>query len=219
MFATGTDTQVGTRQAGQRQPLGEQLFVDIVDRQLPRHDLGGQRAAGLHDVPSAAVADRDHEVEAAVAGGRGLRLGHQALQVGVEAAAVADDTQADVILLESIQLGAQQTAQQLHEQAHFGTGSLQIFSAQAKQCQRCDTAAGARFRDRPHAIRAGPMTGGAAQVAGLGPAPVAVHDDCDVRRGQQLRIERTAVWRCVHRSVLRRPSVRLLCAAAPPRPD
>lgn len=107
MLAAGADAQVGQRLVAGHQATLEQLGGDIVRRQVPALDLPRQALCGLDDVPLAAVVGGDLEEETGIAGSGGFRFAHGRLQLRMETRAIADDAQADAVLVELAHLAAQ----------------------------------------------------------------------------------------------------------------
>src|ERR1700733_2819534 len=77
---------------------------------------------------------------------------------------------------------------QLHQEAHFGGRTLPILAREQKQGEVLDTEFARSLDDRPGRILPPPMPLAACQPALAGPAPVAIHYDCDMPR-QPRRVE------------------------------
>jgi hypothetical protein len=94
-----------------------------------------------------------------------------------------------------VDLAIQRLDEQPHQCADLVTGPTPVLAAECKQGQGAYLALHA-FADRhAHRLDALAMTGLARQSTGVGPATVAVHDDCDVARQRH--------WRAAGRGVRR----------------
>jgi hypothetical protein len=59
----------------------------------------GERPGGGGDIPATAVIHGNHHRGPGIGGGKVLRVGHQPLQSRAEAVALADETQAHVVVV------------------------------------------------------------------------------------------------------------------------
>ncbi len=75
--------------------------------------------------------------------------------------------------------------EQLHEAADLDRRPLPVLAGEREQREGADLTARALLHAQAHRPYAFLVTGVAWQTARFGPAPVAVHDDCDVLRNTQ----------------------------------
>ena len=94
----------------------------------------------------------------------------------------SDDAEADVVGQQGVQLRAQIPLEQPHERADLGRRPLPVFDGERIQRQYAQAQARSGLDGVTHGINAGAVTLHPGQVALGGPAPIPVHDDCDVRR-------------------------------------
>ena len=91
--------------------------------------------------------------------------------------ALADETQAHVVVVERTELALDRPAKQVQQQPDFRTRTLPVLTGEGEDRQHPDTGLAGALDDRPGRARARPMTGGARQTTRVRPAAVAVHDD------------------------------------------
>ena len=162
--------------------------------------LGGDFAAarildqGLHGVDhfgASAVVDRQVHLQAR---GSPRGFGQHIEQLGAhlrrQRIQAADGVQADLLAHHLGQFEAQVSAQQAPQHFDFGARTLPVLDRKGVQRERLDAHLRAGFDHGAHRTHAGLVSGDAQQAAAAGPAPVAVHDDGDVR-GQALGIDRS----------------------------
>ena len=94
----------------------------------------------------------------------------------------AQETHADVVALDERHFLADVFAEELHQKIGFDFGAAPVFYGEGVEGERFDVEAGAGFDDDARGFGAVAVAGDARQVAALGPAAVAVHDDGDVLR-------------------------------------
>ena len=142
----------------------------------------GQRAAGLDDVPAAAIGHGDDQPQSAIARRQLLRRLHAAREFGAQHGAVADEGQTHLVAVQVRHFAFQRIEKQVHEHAHFVGRAAPVLAAEGEQGEITHLALGAFLHDPAHHLDAGAMAGRARQAARPGPAAVAVHDDCDMLR-------------------------------------
>ena len=94
----------------------------------------------------------------------------------------AEKAHADIVALDERHFLAEIFAKELHEEIGFGFGAAPVFHGESVERERFDVQAGAGFDGGAGRFGAVAVSGDARQVAALGPAAVAVHDDGDVAR-------------------------------------
>jgi hypothetical protein len=90
-------------------------------------------ADGLHDVPPAAVAGADGQVQPRVLLRGVFRLADQRPQRRVERRQVADDAQPDALFLQLGDFALQRGDEQPHQRADFVLGPLPVLRAEGEQ--------------------------------------------------------------------------------------
>src|SRR5271170_5854202 len=185
LLAGGADEEVGVGDAGSGEVAGDRFFVDRggIEAAVARRLRQGPGGGG--DLGPRAVGQRDRQVEAGVGAGGGLGIGEAGLDVGGEAATVPDHAEPDAVGGEFGELGFDGAAQQAGEVGDLGGGAAPVLAAEGIEREPADALAYGGFDRAAHGFSAFPVAGDPRQVAGGGPASVAVHDDGDVgwRRG------------------------------------
>ncbi len=173
-------------------------------------NLTRQPLGGLRDVPLPTVVGSDLQHEAAVARGAHFRLAHGSLKLRMKARAVADDPQADLVLVQTLGFTAQCREKQLHQRTNLFGRALPVFTGEREQCQHFDPGFGADLDNGPHGIDTRLMACNAWQQAFLRPAIITIHDNRDMARHRR----RHGRFYLFHESVrnLKQPSDRLLSA-------
>ena len=105
-----------------------------------------------------------------------------ALHVGRELVGAADDAELDVVLEQRAELEADVALQQHHQRVDFGARPLPVLDRKRVQREHLDAEPRRALDDVAHGVDAGAVAFDARQMALRRPAPVAVHDDGDVRR-------------------------------------
>ncbi len=101
------------------------------------------------------------------------------------ALAVADESDAHLVLVEIGDLAIERVHEQAHQCGDFIRRTLPVLAGECEDGERFDAALRALLDRRTHARDAFLVAGRTRQATGVRPAPVAVHDDRDVT-GQQL---------------------------------
>jgi hypothetical protein len=81
-------------------------LVDVVRRQRAGRRVGGERAAGLRDVPAAAIGHGDDQPQPEVALGQLFGVVHAPREFRAQQRAIADEAQAHLIAVQSPRLPA-----------------------------------------------------------------------------------------------------------------
>ena len=101
---------------------------------------------------------------------------------GGELLGAADDAEADVVLEQRAELEPDVPLEQHHQRVDFGARPLPVLDRERVEREHVDAEPRRGFDDVAHRVDAGAVAFDARQVALRRPAPVAVHDDGDVRR-------------------------------------
>jgi hypothetical protein len=120
------------------------------------------------------------ERQARVAGGQRFARRDQLADRPVEAAHVADDAKADLVLVQLHHLLLERAQEQLHQDGHFLGGTAPVLAREGEQREELHAQLGAPAHGRAHGLDTAAVTGDTRQQALLRPAPVAIHDDRDV---------------------------------------
>ncbi len=182
MLTAGADTQVRQRQITGCQAGLQQVRRDVIRTQVSSLHFTGQTLGSLGDIPLPAVVGRDLQNKTIAARRRGFRLAHRRLQFRMEARAVTNDPQTDVVVVEALGLATQRLEEQVHQGADFIGGALPVLTGEGKQGEHLDLGLGTHLDHRPHRIDTGLVAGDARQETLLGPAIVAIHDDRHMAR-------------------------------------
>src|SRR5688500_15987376 len=180
VITAGAYEQVRVRQIGERELATEAGLIDGFERQRATRHLGSETPRGLHDVPAAAITHRHLHVEPRVRAGELFARRHARLQLDAERVAIADESQAHLVLVQIVDLAVHGLEEQLHQTIHFHRWSLPVFAGEREQREREDAALGALLDDQSHRAHAFLVAGMPREAAGLGPPAVAVHNDRDV---------------------------------------
>src|SRR3954471_17073014 len=107
LFAAGADQEIGIRHIGGQQKLREVLLVQLLRLQLAIERCLHRLLRGGDDLVATAVAEGDCQAGSLIGGGAAVRGGDELDDIGAEAVAVADDVQADAVLMELFDLAFQ----------------------------------------------------------------------------------------------------------------
>ena len=121
-------------------------------------------------------------VRSGVAGREQFGLFDVAHKLRIEAAAVADDFQADVVLMQLADFAFQHLEEQLHQEGHFIGRTAPVLAAEGEQRQIFHTHLAACLDHFAHRLHSALVPHDARHEALLRPAPIAIHDDGDVTR-------------------------------------
>jgi hypothetical protein len=140
------------------------------------------RLEGVDQLRPPAVVQRQGHDHAGVFRGLLFRPGHALLHRGPAARGAPDVAQPDVVLVHQRKVSFQVGPQQRHQEAGLGLRTLPVL--RRKRIQRHGLQPDARGQRDHVAHRRNPLpvAGNARQMAAAGPAPVAVHDHCNVLR-------------------------------------
>src|SRR5690606_14921157 len=182
-LARGADEKVKRRQVS-----GVEMRLDRFggDRPLPR---GSTR--GAHELVLRAIVERHRERRALVARGARERLLDEPHDVGSKRTPVADDLEPHVIGGKFIEIAQDEALHQPHEVADFLFGAFPVFRGKGVESERLKAEVARRAHDLAYRLHACAVAGDARQVALLGPAAVAIHDDGDVA-GTRIRCRHRA---------------------------
>src|SRR5207342_2283342 len=140
-------------------------------------DVAGEGTCGLCDVPAAAVAGGDGQVQARVAGGLHFRGSHARTDGFGEAFALANEADAHAAAVEFVDLALERTQEQLHQCADFVFRTSPVLAGKCEQGERLDAGFETEIDAQVDGTRAGAVADHAWPAASLRPAAVAVHDD------------------------------------------
>ena len=135
---------------------------------------------GVDDFCAAAVIKGDGKNHAGVFGEGFGGFAGVSLDGFGEIIRAAEEAHANIVSLQERHFLANVFAEELHEEFDFGFGAAPVFDGEGVEGEGFDAQAGAGFDGCAGGIRAGAVTGDAREMALLGPAAVAVHDDGDV---------------------------------------
>ena len=144
------------------------------------HRGGLYLPCSLHEAVAGGIIDRQAQMHARAFFGQALTLLDLRQERAVEPIAAPDDIEADRLGEAAVGLRDEIAAQQAEERLHFRARTEPVIGREGIQRQRADVVLGGGAHhgiDRPGA---GAMAGLTVEIAGVRPAPVAVHDDCDV---------------------------------------
>src|SRR5471032_1373540 len=136
----------------------------------------------LGNIPLAAVVGCDLQHKTVAAGSDRLSFAHGRLQLRMEPRTVADDAQADVVLVQALGLTTQCLEEQVHQGTDFLGRALPVFTGEREQGQHLDLGLGTHLDHGTHSIDTRFMPGNAWHKALLRPAIIPVHDDRDMAR-------------------------------------
>ena len=121
-------------------------------------------------------------VKRGIAGGELLGFFDVAHQLCIEAAAVADDFQADIVLMQLADFTFQHLEEQLHQKGYFIGRTPPVLAAEGKQRQIFHAQLAAGLDHFAHRFHPALVPHDARHETLLRPAPIAIHDDGDVTR-------------------------------------
>src|SRR5690606_31932479 len=98
-----------------------------------------------------------------------------------------DDAHAHVVRDQFLQVGCNKASQQTEYEIYFIFRPRPVLRREAEDGEVRNTVADAQFDHAPQRVDALDMAFGAWLAAGLGPTPMAVHDDPDVSRNPWLQ--------------------------------
>ena len=152
---------------------------------------------GVDDFGAATVIDGDGEDHAGVFGSGGGGFSSFAADGFGKFIGTAEETQANIVALEERHFFADVFAKELHEEFNFGFGAAPVFDGEGVESERFDIETRASFDGDAGGLRAVTVTGDAREMALLGPAAVAIHDNGDVtgETGNIEFIEETGLFR------------------------
>jgi hypothetical protein len=181
-LAAGAHQQVGIRNTGRVKVIADLLLVDVGNVDGTGPDFTCDAAHGVHQLCAATVTQRQHQREAGIVLQPLDALGELVLGGARHLVDAPDGSQADVVLVQFLDLGPQIEFQQMHQGGDFGPWPVPVLTGERveRQVLHAELAAGAH--DGADAVRTAPVPFHARQAALLGPASVAVHDDGDVLR-------------------------------------
>ena len=104
-----------------------------------------QLVHGLQDVPATAIVGGDGQRQCIIIGSKLLGFLHHLPKLVAEAAAVADDFQADVVLMQTGNLALQHFQEQQHQEGNFVGGTPPVFAAEREHGQILHTQLAAAF--------------------------------------------------------------------------
>ena len=139
---------------------------------------GGLRRA--HQFVLRAIVERDRQRRAPVMRGARDRILDQRNDVGRERVPIADDLEPHVIGGKFLDIADDEPLEQAHQIADLVLGPLPVFGREGVEGQRLDAQVAGRAHDVADRLDPRAMPGDARQVALLGPAAVAIHDDGDM---------------------------------------
>ena len=137
---------------------------------------------GVNDFGAAAVIEGDGKNHAGVFGEGFCGLASVSLDSFGEFVGATEEAHADIVFLEERHFLANVFAEELHEEFDFGFGAAPVLDGEGVEGEGFDVQAGSGFDGGARGIGAGAMPSDAREMALLGPAAVAVHDDGDVTR-------------------------------------
>ena len=168
------------------------------DDSAARRALGGHArrdglAAGLHDVPAAAIVEGHRQRDARVVRGAALGLVPGGAHLVVDRAAVADDADAHALLGQLGQVLRHRHQHQAHQAGDLFARALPVLGREREHREVFDAAVGAGLHAAHQRIDALLVAEEARHEALLGPAAVAVHHDGHVaRHGVQVALHAQA---------------------------
>ena len=177
LLAAGADEQIGLGRVIEREIRSQLILRKAVLGQRPAANQLRQR---LHQVPAPAVVGGDGERKTRIGRGQLLGPARELDDPRPERRDIADDLQPHLVPVQAFGLLLQGGHEQLLERRNLFGRPAPVLRAERKQGKVFDAALAARARDPAHRLDALLVTRHARQIALLGPAPVAVHDDGDV---------------------------------------
>src|SRR6267378_113524 len=166
-------------------------FGRIVEREMRSElllgiSLGRQRTAArelqqsLHQIPAAAIVCGNRERKPHIVRGELLGAAREFDHARPEGRDIADYLEAHLVLVQPLGFLFQGCHEQLLERRNLFGGPAPVLGAEGEQGQVFDAAIGACIRDPTHRLDPLLVTGDAREIALLGRAPVAIHDDGDM---------------------------------------
>ncbi|CAN0652880.1 protein of unknown function [Nitratireductor aquimarinus] len=182
LLAACADDEIGIGNTGGIETGSETIDIDVVGGDLSRLHIGKERFGGAHDLVTRTVIEGDHQIHAGIFRRQVFRFKQKGLDVLFEVFAVANDANANPVLMQFREIAPDEQAQEAHEVVHLGARSGPVFGGEGVNGQPVDaqlTGRAHRFAQRLHT---GAVAGTAWQAARFRPATVAVHDDRHMRR-------------------------------------
>src|SRR5260221_60988 len=177
-FAARPDQQIGIRLACRVEIIAELALVEFLGADAVR-DRAARR---IDDLGAPAVVQRDVEQHPCVLFGLLDADAEFVLSIGREFIRAAAHLEPHVVREERAELEADVPLEQQHQRVHFGARAFPVFDRKRIEREHVDAETRGTLNDVAHRIDAGAMPFDARQMPLRGPAPVAVHDDGDVRR-------------------------------------
>lgn len=177
-LATRADEQIRLGQG-----VGAQIGLQTFRGQLLQGLVGVgvlPSAGGLQNVPAPTVVDRHRQVHHRALGGQALAQIDLFLELRGKGRLVANDPQADALLLQLGDLGLQITHKEIKEGGHFLGRTSPVLGAEGKDREVLDLFLHARLHHRSQIGRPHQVAHATGHETLFGPASIAVHDDNDV---------------------------------------
>jgi len=182
-FAAGADEQIGIREIRGVEVARDFVFCDQRWGDRRRVMASGEDGVyGVDQFGAAAVVEGDGEDHARVGRSGFGGFARIFLDGGGKIFGAAEEAHTDVVALDEGHFLAQIFAEKLHEEFDFSFGAAPVFHREGVERKGFDMETGTGFDGGPGGLRACAVAGDAGEVAFLGPAAVAVHDDGDMAR-------------------------------------
>ena len=132
---------------------------------------------GFDDLRAPAVTEGQNEGQAVVAGQGRFGFAQLFLDEFRQAVNLADGFEADIVAVQFADFRFEEPRQVLHEGIDFLFGAVPVFDGKGVKCQIFNSRLAGGADDGADGFDAVAMAFDAGQMALLGPAPVAVHDN------------------------------------------
>ncbi len=177
LLAPAANHEIGRRQIRQPGLASEHLHGNPLRVQLSARGAQRQPLRNPGDLLLAAIGKRHHQVHPVISASAFLGLVQRVAYAARKAAAVANATQADAVVVEKVHMPPDALSQKRHQAAHFAAWPLPILAAQPEQREGRQPAPGAGLHDLASRLHASLVAIRPRQAALERPAAVPVHDD------------------------------------------
>src|SRR5918992_4869645 len=157
------------------QPRSDRVLVDVARIQPLLDDPAGR----LDDLVTAAVVERDPELEPLVLVGLPLEGCHLRLELGARSVAATDEARVDALALQIRELTLDRLDEDLHQRIDLVRRARPVLSRERVHAERLDAEVDRSLDGPPQRTGPGPMAGRDGKPSPPRPAAVPVHDDRD----------------------------------------